>query len=125
MHDGLFKLSQGNTQSGLHFKDRTIEKPGISRLLSRLKPLQQDQCDTAKSIFYEKASELIRTRRVPQLSKRFRFYLTNTLACDIELLANLFQRVVGVHVDTEAHAQHFRLARSETSENRVRRLPQA
>ena len=44
--------------------------------------------------------------RVSQLAQRLRFDLADALASHVELLADFFQRVVGVHVDAEAHAQH-------------------
>ena len=41
-----------------------------------------------------------------QLPERLRFDLADTFAGDRELLADFFERVVGVHADAEAHAQH-------------------
>ncbi|MDX6463695.1 MAG: hypothetical protein QOE55_7392, partial [Acidobacteriaceae bacterium] len=41
-----------------------------------------------------------------QLPQRLRLDLANTLSGHRELLPNLFQRVVGVHADAEAHAEH-------------------
>ena len=40
----------------------------------------------------------------------FGFDLADAFAGDVELFADFFQRVVGVHFDTETHAQHFRFA---------------
>ena len=54
---------------------------------------------------------------MPQLPQRLRFNLPDTLAGHVELLAHFFQRVVGVHVDAEAHAQHLGLARGERIED--------
>jgi hypothetical protein len=41
-----------------------------------------------------------------------------------ELLADFLQRVVGVHADAEAHAQHALLARGERGQHARRRLAQ-
>src|SRR5688572_31116650 len=59
----------------------------------------------------EEAAQPLRARRVPELAQRLGFYLADALAGDVELLADLLQRVVGVHFDAEAHAQHLSLAR--------------
>src|SRR5215204_179570 len=50
---------------------------------------------------------------VLQLAQRLGLDLADALAGHRELLADLFQRVVGVHADAEAHAQHALLARRE------------
>ncbi len=60
-----------------------------------------------------------------QFAQCFRFDLADTLAGDIELFADFFERVVGVHIDAEAHAQHLGFARSQTSEHLASRLTQA
>src|SRR5260370_7908458 len=46
-----------------------------------------------------------------ELAQRSRLDLADAFARHRELLADLFQRVVGVHADAEAHAQHPLLAR--------------
>ena len=48
-----------------------------------------------------------------QLAQRLGLDLTDALPGDRELLADFFQRVVGVHADAEAHAQHALLARGQ------------
>ena len=48
-----------------------------------------------------------------ELAQRFRFDLTNPFARHAELLTHFFQRVIGVHPDTEAHAQHTFFTRRE------------
>ena len=45
-----------------------------------------------------------------QLAQCLGFNLANPFACDVELLADFFERVVGRHFDAEAHAQHFGFA---------------
>src|SRR5690606_41396319 len=65
----------------------------------------------------EEASQLPRAARVLELPERLRLDLADTLAGDRELLANLFERVVGVHADAEAHAQNALLARGERGEH--------
>ena len=52
-----------------------------------------------------------------QLAQRLRLDLADALARDVELLADFLQRVVGVHLDAEAHAQHLRLARRQRVEH--------
>src|SRR5205823_3474033 len=58
---------------------------------------------------FEEASELLGARRVPELAQRLRFDLPDTLARDIELLADFFQRVVGVHLDLLGQERRIRL----------------
>ena len=48
-----------------------------------------------------------------QLPECLRLELPDALAGHRELLPNLLQRVIGVHADPEAHAQHALLARAE------------
>ena len=57
-----------------------------------------------------------------QFAKRFGFDLADALAGDTELLADFFERVVGVHADAETHAQHALFARCQRSENTGRGL---
>ena len=54
-----------------------------------------------------------------QLPERLRLDLADSLAGHVELFADLFERVIGVHVDAEAHTQHLGFARRETGEYRV------
>ena len=60
-----------------------------------------------------------------ELAQRLRLDLTDSLSRDVELLADLFKRVVRVHVDAEAHAQDLRLARREPGQDGFGRLAQA
>jgi hypothetical protein len=62
---------------------------------------------------------------MPQLAQCLGFDLPNPLTCYVELLANLFKRMVGVHIDAESHAQHFRFAWREAGEYRMRGFLQA
>src|SRR6056297_2043309 len=78
-----------------------------------------------KSLQVEEASELLRAGRMAQLAQGLGFYLPDALARDIELLADLFERVVGVHVDAEAHAQHLGLARRKPAQHLLHRVGQA
>src|SRR6516162_11414591 len=59
-----------------------------------------------------------------QLPERFRLDLADALARDRELLADLFQGVVLVHADAEAHADYTLLARRERGERARRGLAQ-
>src|SRR5215813_2265128 len=72
----------------------------------------------------QKAPQLPAPRRMLQLPQRLRLDLADALARHRELLADFFQRVVGVHADAKAHAQHALLARRERSKHTRRRLAQ-
>ena len=52
-----------------------------------------------------------------QLAERFGFDLADAFAGDGELLADFFERVVGVHADAKAHAQDAFFAGRERSEH--------
>src|SRR3546814_14889682 len=73
-------------------------------------------------LLIQEAAHLAAARRVLQLAQRLRLDLADALARHAELLADLFERVVGVHSDAEAHAQHALLARGERSEGAVTRF---
>src|SRR5579863_301245 len=72
----------------------------------------------------EEAAQLARAARVLELAQRLRLDLADALARHRELLADLLQRVVGVHANAEAHAQHALLARGERGQHARRRLAQ-
>src|SRR5579883_669922 len=72
----------------------------------------------------QEAPQLPRPARMLQLAQRLRLDLADALARHRELLADLLQRVVGVHADAEAHAQHALLARGERGEHPRRGLAQ-
>src|SRR5215475_4897248 len=61
----------------------------------------------------QEAPQLARPARMLELAQCLGLDLTDALARHRELLTDLFQRVVGVHADTEAHAQHAFLARRQ------------
>src|SRR5262245_54168970 len=54
----------------------------------------------------EEAPELARPARMLELAQRLGLDLTDALTGHRELLANFFERVVGVHADAEAHPEH-------------------
>ncbi len=58
----------------------------------------------------EEAPQVFGTTGVPELSERLGFDLADAFACHVELLADLLERVVGIHVDTETHTQHLGFA---------------
>ena len=58
----------------------------------------------------EEASQLFGAGGVAHLSEGFSFDLADAFTGHVELLADFFQRVVGVHVDAKTHAQHLGLA---------------
>src|SRR6478736_1471394 len=76
------------------------------------------------SLLIEEALQPLGARRVAQLAQRLGLDLAYALARDVELLADLLQRVVGRHLDAEAHAQHLGLARSEGVEHLFCDIPQ-
>src|ERR1022692_3951330 len=55
--------------------------------------------------------------RGAQLAQRFGFYLANAFARDVEFLADLFQRVLALAADAEAHANYLLLFRGERLED--------
>src|SRR5258706_9143021 len=59
---------------------------------------------------FEEAAQLLGARGMAELPQRLRLDLADALARDVELLADFLERVVGVHLDAEAHSQHLRLA---------------
>ena len=65
----------------------------------------------------EEAAQRLRPRGVAQLPKGLCLDLPDALARHVELLADFFERVVGVHLDAEAHAQHLRFARRQRIEH--------
>ena len=54
-----------------------------------------------------------------QLAQRLGLDLADTFAGHAELLADFFQRVVGVHADAKPHAQHPFFARRQRARTRV------
>src|SRR6266567_7453450 len=52
---------------------------------------------TDSAFAFQEASELLRARRMAELAQRLRLDLTDALARDVELLADLFERMVGLH----------------------------
>src|SRR3546814_4233693 len=64
-----------------------------------------------RCLLVEERTQVVRAARMAQLAQRLGLDLANALAGDVELLADFFERVVGVHVDAEAHPQHLGLTR--------------
>src|SRR3546814_14622897 len=69
-------------------------------------------------LLVEEGAQMLASRRVAQLAQRLGFDLTDSLAGDIELLADFLEGVVGVHVDAEAHAQYLGLDRNSVVEGK-------
>ena len=61
----------------------------------------------------QEAAQFPRAAGVLELPERLGLDLADAFAGNRELLADFFQGVVGVHADSEAHAQHPFLARRE------------
>ena len=72
----------------------------------------------------EEAPEFAAAAGVFQLAQGLGLDLTDALAGYRELLADLFERMVGVHADAEAHAQHALLARRQRGQHAGRGLAQ-
>src|SRR5258708_15124393 len=72
----------------------------------------------------EEAAQLARAAGVLELAQCLGLDLAYALAGDRELLADLLERVVGVHANAEAHAQHALLARRQRCEDARRGLAQ-
>src|SRR5450631_4408475 len=65
-------------------------------------------CLCALLTFHE-ALEALAARRVAQFAQRLGLDLADTLARDLEVLPHLFQGVIRLLADAEAHAQDFLL----------------
>src|ERR1700689_4859394 len=61
--------------------------------------------------------EPLAARRMPQLAQRLRFDLPDPLARHLEVLTDLFERVIRLLADAEPHAQHLLLARRQGGEH--------
>src|SRR5271167_4615332 len=72
----------------------------------------------------QEAPQLSAAARVLELAQGLGLDLADALAGHRELLADLFERVVGVHADAEAHAEHALLARGERGKHARRRFAQ-
>src|SRR5690606_7142064 len=68
------------------------------------------------------ALELFGAARVLQLAQRLRLDPPDAFARDLEVLTDLFERVVALFTDPEAHAQHLLLARGQRLEHFARLL---
>src|SRR4029079_6237363 len=66
--------------------------------------------------------QLLRARRVAQLAERLRLDLADALPRDLEVLADLFERVVRLLADAEAHAEDLLLARRQGLQDLTRLL---
>src|SRR5665213_17325 len=65
----------------------------------------------------EEGAQFARAARVLKLAQGLGLALPDALAGHRELLADLLERVVGVHADAEAHAQHALFPRGQGGEN--------
>src|SRR5207253_2682457 len=61
--------------------------------------------------------ETLAAARVAELAEGFGFDLADALAGDFEVLADLFEGVVGLLADAEAHAEDLLLARGERAQD--------
>src|SRR5262245_48124552 len=82
----------------------------VRRWMPRIKLAHDARGNSPRVLVIQKAPQLAASARVLELAQRLGLDLADALARDRELLADLFQRVVGIHADAEAHAQHALLA---------------
>src|SRR5580658_7168391 len=75
-------------------------------------------------VIHQEATQLLATAWMAQLAQCLGFDLTNALAGHIELLTDFLERVIRVHIDAEAHAQHFGFARRQLRQHRMSGLAQ-
>src|SRR5271170_6050275 len=80
--------------------------------------------DGLSELVIQKAPQLPRPRRMLELPQRLGLDLADALSRHRELLADFFERMVGVHADAKAHAQHALLARRQRGEHARRGLAQ-
>src|SRR5262249_55470446 len=85
----------------------------FSRTIEKVNHASAGKVGAPASSVVEEAPEYPRPARMLELAQRLGLDLADALARHRELLPDLFQRVVGVHADAEAHAQHALLARRE------------
>src|SRR5690554_5067150 len=77
------------------------------------------------ALVVNKAAQVIGAGRVAQFAQGLGFDLTDTLPGYVELFADFFQGVVGVHFNTETHAQYFRFASGQAGQHGAGCLAQA
>src|SRR6266542_3260530 len=65
----------------------------------------------------DEALQALRARRVPELPQRLRLDLPDALACHLEVLADLLERVIALLPDAEPHPEHLLLAGGEGGEH--------
>ena len=99
-----------------HTKPRVRPRPGQSADC-RAGSAGSCRSPPARPSLVEEAAHLPAAARVLQLPQRLGLDLADAFAGDAELLADFLQRVVGVHADAEAHAQHALLARGQAGED--------
>src|SRR2546430_3493956 len=88
----------------------------LSRTIEKVNHASAGKVAAPALSIVEEGLEYPRAARVLELAQRLGLDLADALARHRELQAHLFQRVVGVHADAEAHAQHALLARCERGE---------
>src|SRR5262249_1108159 len=99
------------TASAASLRRRCVSSSSFS--LSSPSAMDRGSVRPATRSIVEERAQLPRPARVLQLAERLGFDLADTFAGHRELLADFFQRVVGVHADAEAHAQDTLLARRQ------------
>src|SRR5690606_41914811 len=88
-----------NLRTGAPVRRRGPHCPWPRRRRAKIARCARPRSDSDQSVDVEEAAELLGARRVAQLAQRLGLDLADPLAGDVELLADLFEGVVGVHVD--------------------------
>src|SRR5690606_18161715 len=111
-------VGNGRARGRLH-PPRTKKAPAFPP-----RPLRTTRAPSsaARSVVLDERPQLLAPRRMPQLPQRLRLDLADALARDLEVLTDLFERVVALLADAEAHAEDLLLARRQRLEHAPRLL---
>src|SRR5262245_56650338 len=82
----------------------------------------QRYCHGSDESAFDEGLQTLRAGRMTQLAKSLGLDLTDTFARDLEVLTDLFERVVGLLADAEAHAEDLLLTRRQRGEHAARLL---
>lgn len=69
------------------------------------------------SVIIQEGPQLAAAAWMLELAQGLGLDLADTFTRDVELLADFFKRVVGVHANAETHTQHTFLTRGERRQN--------
>ena len=86
------------------------------RHMERKRPSEgegRSRAEASSGLRLDEALQLLRAARVAELAERLRLDLADALAGDLEVLTDLFEGVVALLADAEAHPEHLLLARRQ------------